>query len=184
MAAELEEGEQLFAFKMTCTSCAKSARAMKIFELVQTVLLKRAGIGVNFGKSRAFDFNGIEPSEIEKLGKKVWNGRLDEPAHKRGMEVLGTPIGTVEFAETFCQEHLAEPVTMLEQIAKVPDLQSAWLILSLSASPRAVLTMRTFPPSVSSGSAAHDRALWQCLQSFLGYPESNEECLHQARTLT
>ena len=66
----------------------------------------------------------------------------------------------------------------LTEIALLPDPQCAWLLLSQSAAPRAVHTLRTVPPRLSQSYAkAHDHSLWTTFCGLLGAQEMQEDGL-------
>ena len=76
------------------------------------------------------------------------------------------------------QERLRTEQQLLDQLPKLPDLQCAWLLLRLCASPRANHAIRTMPPSQSAAYAsAHDAAVWATLQAFLGGPSERDNGL-------
>ena len=53
--------------------------------------------------------------------------------------------------------------------AQLPDLQCAWLLLAVCASPWANHALRTVPPhTVTAHARAHDAAIWDTLQHCLG----------------
>ena len=64
---------------------------------------------------------------------------------------------------------------LLNQWPRLPDLQCAWLLLAMCASPRANHALRTVPPLDIAGYAqAHDDAVWETLQACLGGVASGE----------
>ncbi|OLP73255.1 hypothetical protein AK812_SmicGene47575 [Symbiodinium microadriaticum] len=64
---------------------------------------------------------------------------------------------------------------LLNQLPRLPDLQCAWLLLAMCASPRANHVLRTVPPLDIAGYAeAHDDAVWETLQACLGGVASGE----------
>ena len=64
---------------------------------------------------------------------------------------------------------------LLNQLPRLPDLQCAWLLLAMCASPRANHALRTVPPLDIAGYAqAHDDAVWETLQACLGGVASGE----------
>ena len=84
------------------------------------------------------------------------------------MKVLGTPLGSPEYVSRLLAEKREEHDRLLQLIPDVPDLQSAWLLLLLSASTRANYLLRALPPTVTREYAAqHDAAIAACLQRLL-----------------
>ena len=58
---------------------------------------------------------------------------------------------------------------LLHQLPLLPDLQCAWLVLAMCASPRANHALRNVPPqAVASYAHAHDAAIWETLELCLG----------------
>ena len=74
-----------------------------------------------------------------------------------------------EFVAASARATLQSHAHLLQEIAALPDLQSAWLLLSFCAAPRAQHLLRTLPPAASATFAvAHDAAMWDTLQGLLG----------------
>ena len=58
---------------------------------------------------------------------------------------------------------------LVHQLPQLRDLQRAWLLLAMGASPRAHNVLRTVPPQAVEPSArAHDAAIWETLELCLG----------------
>ena len=64
---------------------------------------------------------------------------------QRGFVVLGAPIGHPAFIQAWADERLQEERRLLHELPELPDLQCAWLLLALCASPRANHALRTLP---------------------------------------
>ena len=71
----------------------------------------------------------------------VW--RSDMPAAERGLMVSGVPISHAEYVRTWADSRVREEWTLLAQLPQLPDLQYAWLLLAMCASPRANHALRT-----------------------------------------
>ena len=135
--------------------------------LKSTAVQENCGIASNLGKTWVFGQEGPPPPGIETLGQDVWQG--DKPPHQRGAVVLGSPIGHPEYVRAWAEARLHEEQQLLQQLPQLPDLQCAWLLLTLCASPRANHAVRTVPPTqVASYAAQHDQAIWETLQACLG----------------
>ena len=81
---------------------------------------------------------GVEDLQPTEPGaEQVWVGDHDLPREARGVVVLGSPVGTLEFAQKHGNDKLAEVVQLLDLVAQVPDLQCAWVLLSFGCAPRA-----------------------------------------------
>ena len=78
---------------------------------------------------------------------------------QRGVVVLGSPVGHPAFVQAWAEDRLRAEQELLDQLPKLPDLQRAWLLLLLCASPRANHAIRTMPPSACATYArGHDDA--------------------------
>ena len=88
----------------------------------------------------------------------------DSPRTNRGFKVLGVPLGHPDFVEKFLEGKIAEHRVLLDRIPEVPGTQSAWLLLSYCAAPRANFHLRVVNPHrAEQFAAAHDEGVWQCL---------------------
>ena len=68
-------------------------------------------------------------------GTDMWRG--DRPLAECGLLVLGTPVGHSEYVRAWATTRAHEERHLLEQLPRLPDLQCAWLLLAMCASPRA-----------------------------------------------
>ena len=101
------------------------------------------------------------------LRANVWRG--DAPEAERGFVALGTPLGHPRFLAAHTDTRLLDEARLLQELFLLPDLQCAWLLLAMCASPRADHLLRTLPPSLSASNArGHDDAVWRCLLALLG----------------
>ena len=90
------------------------------------------------------------------------------PAVKRGIVVLGSPIGTAEFVEAFNGEKLAEQARLWKELPLLPDLQCAWVLLLMRCASRANFRICSQPPEqVALYAASHDTAMWQILSALV-----------------
>ena len=86
----------------------------------------------------------------------------DKSDTHNGLKVLGTPFGKQEYVDRIAAERTEEKGHMLRQLPNMPDLQCAWVMLAISAVPRANHMVRMLPPSQVRGYAErHDAAIWQ-----------------------
>ena len=101
-------------------------------------------------------------------GADVWVGAWTLPPERRGLVVLGTPVGHANFVQDCLQQKRAEHQRLLDRIPCVPDLQAAWLLLLFCARPRCNYLLRALPPAETAAYAAgHDDALAACLSHLL-----------------
>ena len=126
---------------------------------------------VHLGKTRAWNAAGVEPPLVAELGtseEPTWVGDLSLPEERRGVVVLGAPLGHRSFVQAQLQRKRADHDRLLERIPLVGDLQSAWLLLLYCANARANYLLRVLPPSQTAEfGAAHDEALRSCLARLL-----------------
>ena len=64
----------------------------------------------------------------------TWKANADE--EDRGIEVLGSPIGSNEFVNRTGLEVLREKAQLLQRLPQLPSLQAVWLLLYSCAVPR------------------------------------------------
>ena len=145
--------------------------ARKAFDTVATAVETHAGVKVHLGKTQCWAKGGGDPPRgIAALNvpseEPVWKGNL--PRHKRGMTVLGTPLGSEAFVQEKGKKRLQEEQQLLDTLPQLPDLQCAWLLLYFSGVPRANHLLRAVPPSLIKGYAKdHDDAVWKTLLALL-----------------
>ena len=143
VAEQLRPGELLCAFLGDIYVVSEPERTRTLFDLVAAALREHAGIEVNLGKTRVWNAAGVEPLACRDLAplaedgsSVVWVGDLERSAHRRGVVVLGTPVGSTEFVHTHLAALREDHDRLLARIRQLTDLQSAWLILSFCANPR------------------------------------------------
>ena len=106
-------------------------RVRRVYEIVEHHLYTHAGIRLNMGKTKVYNKGGLTPPGVEHLqppepdAERVWVGDRTLPLEQQGLTVLGSPVGTLEYAEAQGQKKLAEEVQLLDLVAQVPDLQCA-----------------------------------------------------------
>ena len=84
------------------------------------------------------------------------------------MRVLGTPLGHPDYVAQFLRDKRREQDSLLERIPAVQDVQVAWLLLLMCASPRSNYLLRALAPSVTLEYAmSHDAAVQACLGRIL-----------------
>ncbi len=109
---------------------------------------------------------GPAPPGIAELGDNVWQGDKD-PSHN-GTRLLGTPLGTPEFAKRFCTERTRDGEKLAGKAAKTDKTQHAWLLQNFCLVPRINHLLRQVPPSlVQEASAVHDRTTQGLLEAIL-----------------
>ena len=101
--------------------------------------------------------------QIGKTAQKKTN-----PAEQQGMVVLGTPLGSDAFVDTFLRQKIEAQASLFSNIPTVPDLQAAWLLLLMCAAPRCHRLLCALPPSSTAAFArSHDEAVLGCLRELL-----------------
>ena len=107
------------------------------------------------------------PANLADLGPAVWCSDCEPAA--RGFVAVGTPLGSPEYIAAHLEARLQEHQHLLDELPQLPDLQSAWLLLTFCAAPRAQHSLRTIPPSATTRYAtAHDTAIAGALAALLG----------------
>ena len=113
---------------------------------------RKAGARTHLGKLKAWSSGGgPAPPDIAAIGADVWTA--DKLDHLNGLVVLGTPLGKPAFVETFIKDKIEAEGKFIEKIFKLEDIQCAWVMLSMSAVPRANHLIRMLPPNVSESYA-------------------------------
>ena len=122
----------------------------ELLDACQQALREHACIELNRGKTRIWNAAGEEPAHIADLRghgeEPIWTGDWSPPRDRQGLLVLGTPLGTDEFAAK-----RTEHERLLTRIPEVPDLQAAWPLLHYGSAPRTTYLLR-----------ARTRSLYRC----------------------
>ena len=112
----------------------------------------------------------------------MWVGDTAAPPREQGLVVLGTPIGHAEFVRHHMRSLLADHRVLLHRLCQVGDLQTAWLLLSMCANPRANFYLRTMAPEDTlEFAAAHDEHMARAVTDLLGTPEDQLAAGQRAR---
>ena len=144
--------------------------------------LAAAGVAANLGKTRVYNRDGgPAPPGIAELGANVWRG--DAPAAERGFVALGTPLGHPRFVAAHTDTRLLEKARLLQELPLLPDLQCAWLLLAMCASPRADHILRTLPTSPPAMRVATTMPSWRCLLALPGEENDADPEVAAARRL-
>ena len=94
------------------------------------------------------------------------------PAVKRGIKVVGTPIGTLQYIHACCNKVLRKEEKLFDSIPKLSSLQAAWLLLYYCAIPRFNHMLRTLAPEdVARYAALHDEAVLNCFRVLFRIPD-------------
>ena len=173
-SSALHGSERLLAFLDDLYVLTTRDRAREARDTVVQAVQEGCGIASNEGKTRVYSHAGGEPPPgIAELGADVWRG--NKRSSECGLKVLGTPIGHPHFIASWAEGRMLTERELLNQLPRLPDLQCAWLLLAMCASPRANHALRTVPPLDIAGYAqAHDDAAWETLQACLGGVASGE----------
>ena len=137
------------------------------------------------GKTQVWNLAGEKPFGCDNLERAaviadptaiVWRGSDEVVSHRRGIKVLGTPLGHPDFVKAHLDKLTAEHQTLLDRIPLVEDAQSAWLLLVHCAAARANYIARVVEPeSTEEFCRRHDRGLWRCLCTILQIFVDQEE---------
>ena len=180
---QLHEDDFVVAFLDDLYVKTTRERAKAAFDAVAAAVEAHAGVKTNLGKLRAWSRAGGPPPPgfDEPPYADAWTA--DRPAAENGLRILGTPVGTPEFAAAHARERLEEERRLLAHLPELPDLQCAWLLLYFSAAARANHLLRVVPPlEIARYAEAHDDAMWDTLCHLLGL--SREEHHEVARELS
>ena len=180
--------ERIFAFLDDVYVVCLPDRVAAIHMLLENALWVHA-IRVHAGKTKIFNRAGERPEACDHLERiartvseeaRVWRGAADIPEVERGIKVLGTPLGHPVFVQHQLARVRAHQQVLLDRIPAIPDVQSAWALLSHCAAARTTYFIRVVPPEcVSNFARSHDTALWECLCRMLGVPPNS--CQGSAR---
>ena len=108
------------------------------------------------------------------MDDEIWTG--DAPTSHRGVQILGTPLGHADFVASHADRRIAEEERFLLKVARLPDLQCAWLLLTFCGVPRANHLLRVLPPTVVAPYAArHDDIIWSCFCRLLACERSESD---------
>ena len=167
-SASLQPTERLAAFLDDLYVVTGPDRAAPLLRVVTGEVERGAGVEANLGKTRVYNAAGGDaPPGIDDLGRDVWCGNL--PPAQRGFVALMVPIGHPDFVAAQAADRLAAQDDLLRKLERLPDLQSAWLLLAFCAAPRAQHLLRNIPPAdVLPYARAHDDAVWAVVQGLLG----------------
>ena len=111
-------------------AASTALRAGEYLRVVTGEVERGAGVEANLGKTRVYNAAGGDaPPGIAALGPDVWCGDL--PPARRGFVALGVPIGHPDFVGAHAAGRLEAEADLLHKLQRLPDLQSAWLLLEL-----------------------------------------------------
>ncbi|CAK9051610.1 Retrovirus-related Pol polyprotein from type-1 retrotransposable element R2 (Retrovirus-related Pol polyprotein from type I retrotransposable element R2) [Includes: Reverse transcriptase [Durusdinium trenchii] len=172
--ADLLPGERVMAFLDDIYITAPPPRIRPLFDSLSTHLLQHTHIQLHHGKTQIWNASGEEPANIRSLGQDasnpVWVGDTALPSNKRGLRVLGLPLGTPTYVQTELNNMRAAHQPLLNALTTLPDLQTSWLLLLYCASPRAHYALRGIRPDLTGTYAtAHDAAVIACLAQLLDH---------------
>ena len=148
--------------------------ARAAFDVVTSEVENIAGIKTNLGKLQLYsEAGGSCPPGFDDfqahraIDSPIWT--MDAPQlENRGIVVLGSPLGSVEFCKAHADKRMQVEQQLLDWIPKIPTVQIAWLLLYFCAAQRANHLIRLLPPSLSIEYAdKHDAAILQCLETLL-----------------
>ena len=104
----------------------------------------------------------MPPPGIAELGDDVW--RAEKPTTERGVVVLGSPCHP-DFIRSWADERMRTERQLLDHLPQLPDLQCAWLLLHMCASPAGKPRHPHHASIPALTPNAHDEAIWQTLQA-------------------
>ena len=131
--AQLQEGEMIVAYLDDVYIVSNKERAREVYNIVTGHIRDLAGIEVNLRKTECRGKGGGDaPPGIDSLAppdapSAIWKGNLEEEAN--GIEVLGSPLGSLAFIEAHSRERLGREHKLLNKLNNKLKLQTAWLLL-------------------------------------------------------
>ena len=135
----LHEGEVLLAFLDDIHAVTMPERVREVHRVLEESLWSESGIRVHQGKTKIWNAAGEKPPGCDALERiaavadptaVVWRGSEALPSCRRGIKVLGTPLGHQDFVTAQLEMLTAEhQQTLLCRIPLVQDVQAAWLLL-------------------------------------------------------
>ena len=136
-------------------------RAAPLLRVITGEVERGAGVEANLGKTRVYNAAGGH--------RRPGPGRCNLPPAQRGFVALGVPIGHPDFVAAQAADRLAAQDDLLRKLERLPDLQSAWLLLAFCAAPRAQHRLRNIPPAdILPYARGYDDAVWAVVQGLLG----------------
>ena len=132
------------------TSLDRTAQA---FRNLQAALKTHADIDLHLGKTKARSAAGEEPPGLREIvgggpdDLPTWVGDAALPPEQQGLMVLGTPLGNAAYVQAALQSKREAHDALLDKITRVPDLQSAWLLLLLCGDAGQLLAARSPAPN-------------------------------------
>ena len=103
----------------------------------------------------------------------MWLGDPSLPPERRGLRVLGLPLGPDACVQAELVTLRQKQQPLLDALPAIPDLQTSWLLLLYCASPRAHYALRGLRPDLTRDYAtAHDLHIQRCLGQLLQLPEA------------
>ena len=155
VSTQLLAGEQLCVFLDDVYVVCQPGRVCFIYNILADALGRVDGIQLHEGKTRVWNRFQTQPDNINDLGPEVWQ--------PRGITVLGTPIGCVEYVGEKMTRRIETERQLWDTIPCVLDLQCAWQLLA-GGNPRVNHSLRTLSRIVGSGRdfAGHSRQSSRC----------------------
>ncbi|MDA8584042.1 hypothetical protein N9L68_07395, partial [bacterium] len=131
-------------------------RAAAIHGVLHEELWAHTGIRIHNGKTKLWNRNGVPPLGSEVIeeetrqvdsGAVVYRGDSGLPPERRGIEVLGTPLGTPEFIRSKLRDKPAEHRTSLDRESAFPSLQSECVIFCSTPTLGATIHYASWSPA-------------------------------------
>ena len=176
--SQLEEGEVLMAFLDDMYTVSMPEPVLEVHTFLAETLWTEAGIRVHQGKTQVWNLAGEKPLGCDDLERAaliagptaiVWRGSDELLSHRRGIKVLGTPLGHPDFVKAHLDKLTAEHQTLLERIPLVEDAQSAWLLLVHCAAARAN-ELHCQSGGAGVGRGVLSEARWRVVEVFVHNP--------------
>ena len=164
----LPEGAYVFAYLDDIYVVCERDDVHLIFHRIREILTRACHIDINMGKLKAWSKAETDsPPGLDTISPNAW--KADAPDHQRGIEILGTPIGSRAFVEACATEAIQEKAQLLNFLPKLPSRQASWLLLYFCAVPRINHLLRTVSPDLVQGFAErHDVSMLEAFRDVFG----------------
>ena len=106
--ARLLPGGRLFAFLDDVHVVAQPDRILEVYGILEAELWDKARIRIHSGKTQVWNRAGRAPGQVEELNRGAWRGGEDIPSDQRGIKILGTPLGHIDFIRATLREVFEE----------------------------------------------------------------------------
>ena len=148
-------------------------RVRPVYDILTENIRLHTGVETNKGKTECWSkVHSVAPVDVLQLNQTdlppVW--KSDMPSEFNGIEILGSPLGSLMYAERLATERLNEALKLTNSLQHLGSLQMRWLLLYYCAAPRMNHILRTTPPNLALTYATrHDQLMIETLAHSFQY---------------